>query len=316
MMVKVNFLWLLLIAGGLFVLLGVLYYRLTRTREWLGFYRRVCENMNFYFMCYDILRDEVILSAPTAAMLGIESSVRNFSHRVKQEGGKPGLPLYPLDQCLRSYEKDRFIKVSRDGEAAHRLQLHAYVFRDNRNRARHVVGMMMDVTHQFHKEAKLTVKAEMDGLTRLHNSGTCRQFLERTIGTSSRALFILMDVDNFKSVNDTLGHQAGDLVLTAVANAMRRVMKGRGFLGRLGGDEFCCYIHLLEAEDDVDRLCGELNRKVTEMCEEEKIAMRITLSIGAAILQGSMTYKDAYAKADKALYQSKERGRNTYTILS
>lgn len=109
-MVKVNLLWLLLIAGGLLAFLAVTYYRFARAREWLGFYRRVCENMNFYFMCYDILRDEVILSAPTAAMLGIESPVRNFSHRVKQEGGKPGLPLYPLDQCLRSYEKDRFIK--------------------------------------------------------------------------------------------------------------------------------------------------------------------------------------------------------------
>ena len=316
MMVKVNFLWLLLIAGGLLAFLAVTYYRFARAREWLEFYRRVCEDMNFYFMRYDILRDMVSLSAPAAAMLGLESPVRNFSQRVKEEGSRPGLPLYPLDQCLRSYEKDRFIKVSRDGQPAHRLQLHAYIFRDSRNRARHVVGMMMDVTHQFHKEAKLTVKAEMDGLTRLHNSGTCRQFLERTIGTSGRALFILMDVDNFKSVNDTLGHQAGDLVLPVVANAMRKVMKGRGFLGRLGGDEFCCYIHLLEAEDDVDRLCDDLNRKVTEMCEEEKIAMRITLSIGAAILQGSMTYKDAYAKADKALYQSKERGRNTYTILS
>ena len=140
MMVKVNFLWLLLIAGGL----AVLYYRLTRERERLGFYRRVCEDMNFYFMRYDILRDMVSLSAPAAAMLGLESPVRNFSQRVKEEGSRPGLPLYPLDQCLRSYEKDRFIKVSRDGQPAHRLQLHAFRI-GGRCAAGVVVGVLLQL---------------------------------------------------------------------------------------------------------------------------------------------------------------------------
>ena len=134
----------------------------------------------------------------------------------------------------------------------------------------------------------------------------------RTDGTRGGMLFLL-DVDHFKGVNDTIGHQGGDRALICVANALRRAFAGRGFLGRLGGDEFIAY---LAAEDaaEAETLARAIHENARRLGKEAGLPLDLTVSIGCALLADE-DYEAAYKKADRALYAAKEKGRNTHVIL-
>lgn len=134
----------------------------------------------------------------------------------------------------------------------------------------------------------------------------------RADGTRGGMLFLL-DVDHFKGVNDTIGHQGGDRALICVANALRQAFSGRGFIGRLGGDEFIAY---LAAEDaaEAETLARAIHENALRLGKEADLPLDLTVSIGCALLADE-DYEAAYKKADRALYAAKEKGRNTYVIL-
>ena len=135
--------------------------------------------------------------------------------------------------------------------------------------------------------------------------------MKENIGKRPGTLFLL-DIDKFKGVNDTIGHQGGDLALVCVANGLRQALGGRGFLGRLGGDEFACYLDAADRAEAED-IAGRIHQAVTHLAENAGLALPITVSIGVALL--SVEDADAaYKKADRALYQAKEGGRNRHVI--
>lgn len=164
----------------------------------------------------------------------------------------------------------------------------------------------------------ITNEAQHDGLTGLYNRRTfddfVNEFVVRRPGDKEGTLF-LVDMDNFKSVNDTLGHLAGDEALKTLAGAMRVVFPG-GYLGRYGGDEFVVFMVDCVSPKDIERYAGELNRKMAKDIEANGKSVKVSVSIGAANTVGVRECSELYTKADKALYHSKENGRNQYTIYS
>lgn len=164
----------------------------------------------------------------------------------------------------------------------------------------------------------ITNAAQHDGLTGLYNRRTfddfVNEFVVRRPGDKEGTLF-LVDMDNFKSVNDTLGHLAGDEALKTLAGAMRVVFPG-GYLGRYGGDEFVVFMVDCVSPKDIERYAGELNRKMAKDIESNGKSVKVSVSIGAANTVGVRECSELYTKADKALYHSKENGRNQYTIYS
>ena len=164
----------------------------------------------------------------------------------------------------------------------------------------------------------ITNAAQHDGLTGLYNRRTfddfVNEFVVRRPGDKEGTLF-LVDMDNFKSVNDTLGHLAGDEALKTLAGAMRVVFPG-GYLGRYGGDEFVVFMVDCVSPKDIERYAGELNRKMAKDIEANGKSVKVSVSIGAANTVGVRECSELYTKADKALYHSKENGRNQYTIYS
>ena len=137
-------------------------------------------------------------------------------------------------------------------------------------------------------------------------------WMKEHVGLRPGALFLL-DIDKFKTVNDTIGHQGGDQALVCVANALRQALGGRGFVGRLGGDEFICYIEENDF-DEVDALADSIHENVTRLGEEARLGLPITVSIGCALLEKE-DYDAAYKKADGALYRAKNGGRNQHMIV-
>ena len=129
---------------------------------------------------------------------------------------------------------------------------------------------------------------------------------------------MLVDIDHFKRINDTFGHQAGDEVLTSISIALKECVRPEDFVGRLGGDEFCI---LLDGLGDSDaQLVGTRIRSTIELYDfslnESDQSTVVTMSMGLAVSQPHDDAISLYERADKALYKSKQLGRNRLCTIS
>ena len=197
-------------------------------------------------------------------------------------------------------------------------------FEDGRRTA--IFAVAMDVTEQIRKEEALRAArreaveraaeaqklANTDPLTGLANRRAALDWLERLLGGSIEAeepISILMfDIDHFKRINDTLGHQAGDGVLRRVAEIARAQLRAEDLVGRIGGEEFVCILPGL-AGPAASSLAVRLCRAVAEKSGEAGLPTA-TISIGTAIARQGDTSESLIARADEALYAAKDGGRN------
>ena len=169
----------------------------------------------------------------------------------------------------------------------------------------------------------LDSKARNDLLTGTLNKLTFEEYTENCV-TSSQSTeqhaLILIDLDNFKGVNDTLGHAYGDKVLTNVGAILHSIFSKNDYIGRIGGDEFCVLLNTPPIDDGnykdfVVSKCKELSEAFHNNYTGDDGNYKISASIGVAMFPDCGTnFKELYAASDKALYASKKRGKDTYTF--
>ena len=171
--------------------------------------------------------------------------------------------------------------------------------------------------------ASLDTKAHIDQLTGILNK---KSFEDHTSGRLAAALtieqhaLILLDVDNFKGVNDTLGHAYGDQVLAKIGSILRAEFSAEDYLGRIGGDEFCIFMNTVPEDRDsyeafVRSKCESLCAAFRSNYTGEDGTYKVSASIGAAVFgKDGADFETLYAAADRALYSSKKRGKDTYTF--
>src|SRR5690606_8896692 len=133
----------------------------------------------------------------------------------------------------------------------------------------------------------------------------------------TRSSLILLDIDHFKNINDNFGHLFGDKVIRAVSEVLRRNTKGKDLAARFGGEEFI--IHLPETDINGARVVAESIRKTIESASiinpmSKKVVSRVTVSLGLTELLPQDQLEEAIARADKALYNAKNSGRNRVSI--
>lgn len=173
--------------------------------------------------------------------------------------------------------------------------------------------------------SKLDNQANIDRLTGINNKLSFEENTEYMLENAKpgeRHAIILLDVDNFKGVNDNLGHAYGDMVLADIGNVLRLTFNSSDCLGRIGGDEFCVLLNIPEnSQQDYLKL---INEKCTALCDAfhgkytgADGSYKISASIGAALFpDDGKSFPELYRKADSALYASKRKGKDTYTIYS
>lgn len=166
-------------------------------------------------------------------------------------------------------------------------------------------------------------KASIDRLTGILNKLAFEELSVSSIGNSHKSehkALIIFDLDDFKAVNDNLGHAAGDRLLESTGDILRTVFSEDDYLGRIGGDEFCVlvnthYADIEELKKDVTRKCveTEVRLRSCEIVSNSKI--NVSSSIGIALFpDNGKDFETLYNRADKALYRSKSRGKNCYTF--
>ncbi|MDD3369277.1 MAG: diguanylate cyclase [Lachnospiraceae bacterium] len=160
----------------------------------------------------------------------------------------------------------------------------------------------------------MKIKSEMDEMTGVYNKTTTELVMNEILTNSvtHQHVMLVIDIDNFKSVNDLSGHQMGDHVIKVIANLISKMFRKSDIVGRIGGDEF---IVLMVDVPSMDIVYTKLNELIQLMRYKPDMTIPeyVTLSIGMASNgQGATTYQALFEKADAALYQAKEGGKAQY----
>lgn len=189
--------------------------------------------------------------------------------------------------------------------------------RDEKDKPQYVLGVIDDVPERKAAEARIAHLAHYDPLTDLPNRALFREQLERELTLVQRGAqlaVLYLDLDHFKSINDTLGHPTGDELLKQVAHRLRSCLRETDLIARLGGDEFAIVQTALREPKDAESLAQRLRQVVTGTAFDLNGRLTTTdLSIGIALAPGDGTEIDELVKhADLALYGAKAEGRANY----
>jgi diguanylate cyclase (GGDEF)-like protein/PAS domain S-box-containing protein len=177
-----------------------------------------------------------------------------------------------------------------------------------------------DVTERHDRVRQIAERAIHDPLTGLVNRTGILEELERSLTASARSGrptgVLLVDLDHFKTVNDSLGHAVGDQLLRAAAARLTDTVRGGDLIGRLGGDEFVVVMRDLDAEDDAVEAAGRIVTAFREPLTHGDLEFYATASVGIAISGAATTADDLVREADTALYRAKDEGRDRASVFN
>ena len=186
------------------------------------------------------------------------------------------------------------------------------------------IGKIESADQKIAEEKDLVQRAENDLLTGILNKKTMEEKVTKCLkeiqGGDTHYIFFMVDLDNFKNVNDKLGHIYGDNAIVDTANKLTEIFSNNAYVGRLGGDEFavCASYDAFDEES----LLSYIKKKAEKICEVNRrtytngnVSIDITSSVGIAIAPDfGQDFETIYKMADSALYRSKNGGKNCYHI--
>lgn len=255
----------------------------------------------------------------------MESRARKEKFDVVVGQGIKGL-ICPEDEAeyLRHLDLDHMRKMYNDGiytsnycfrrmvdHELYWMELITHIFKNQYTGNTYALLYLKNVDAEKKRELAQEAAAKMDSLTCLYNRRAFEQeviqFMESE-QENPKGAFIMLDLDNFKIINDTYGHLKGDEVLKSLSRILKQTFRNQDIIGRLGGDEFVVFVKNITEEK-------LLNQKVEELfCSLAQVEeMALACSVGISLVQKKdFNYSAMVSQADNALYQSKNEGKNRY----
>ena len=158
-----------------------------------------------------------------------------------------------------------------------------------------------------------------DEMTGVLSKSAITDYAKKLMGKTpaKKFYFFIMDVDNFKAINDTYGHMKGDEVIIDVANIAKKCVGDKGFVGRIGGDEFALVLEKISEEEALRDVLREIRYIVREKYADEENNFTVTTSLGGGLYpDNASSYEDMFRLADKMLYIAQATGRDRYIIYT
>ena len=192
----------------------------------------------------------------------------------------------------------------------------AVVF-DDKRQIKRVLGNVLDINDTQNKFARMQHKAERDPLTGIYNRAVFEKYVNEVLADSSKRqhAFFLLDIDDFKNVNDSRGHAFGDTVLCELTANLERSFRSSDLLGRIGGDEFAVLMCDITSMENALVKAGQICSLYTKGAAKE--GLKISCSIGMVFCESDdgAAFDDLYQKADSALYKAKGKGKNVFVVF-
>lgn len=251
--------------------------------------KQLCEGVNYFHVCEKAAAEEV--EDATRAIDGFQDVIEGRSEQFEM--------IYPCHApTARRWFQLRFVSY---GDGSHFVMTH-----DN-------------ITKKYCAERKLRKLAYADPLTGLLNRRSILQRLSKitaNLRPSDELCVIIIDVDHFKKINDTYGHQVGDHVLRAVGSRIEACLRDEDMLGRIGGEEFLAVLPQCTHDGGVD-IAERIRRSVSiDPFHIDNRTISLSVTLGVAHTTGKTTPKDLIRSADDALYKGKRSGRDQVVTQS
>ncbi|MEG1426215.1 MAG: diguanylate cyclase [Oscillospiraceae bacterium] len=180
-----------------------------------------------------------------------------------------------------------------------------------------MIGFMSDIDAVKQQAEILEEKLQIDPMTKLYNKVAMARLSNKMLKDSTGGLhaMIVLDIDNFKGINDTLGHTFGDVVLMDVATKLKTLFRSDDIVGRMGGDEFAVLMKNMPDASSVLKKATELSSTFHQTYAGEKGNYMISCSMGVILIADrGETFETVYRKADAALYKAKQNGRDQFVL--
>lgn len=201
------------------------------------------------------------------------------------------------------------------------VRVRGLAIRDQNGKAYRVAGSITDITEQKDFEALLEYQALNDPLTGLPNRTLLQDKLRHLIKTTKRNsdhkfAILFIDIDRFKNINDSLGHQKGDQLLVSIANRLLNAVREQDTVARLGGDEFCILVDNLKSLSDIINFVKKVLRQLSTPFDLKGQEILTSASIGIAVSNSNYDRAEEMLRnADLAMYRAKTQGKNRYAIF-
>ncbi|HEX9026119.1 MAG TPA: diguanylate cyclase [Clostridium sp.] len=181
------------------------------------------------------------------------------------------------------------------------------------------MGAIIDIDKEKIEAEELLFKAQRDSLTGIYNKGSTHSMIEAYIksqGLNVNGALFMIDVDNFKAINDNLGHLAGDSVLTGISLMISEVFNENAIVGRIGGDEFVVYLKNISSEEFLYKKADDLLKGFRKKFIGESSDYKVSGSIGIAKYpEHGKSFEELFINADKAVYLAKSKGKDNYCVF-
>ena len=259
-----------------------------------------------------------LLKLPQGSNLSISSPAQQLHFAVYRNGRALAPHELPVQMAatrgidVNDFEQDI---VFDDGTIRH-IVGNATPLRDAEGNVTGAVSAAIDITLRKSAEEQIRKMAHFDALTNLPNRVLLMDRLEHAIAMSARNQthtgVIFIDLDHFKSINDTLGHHVGDMLLQQVADRLREDVREVDTVSRLGGDEFLIIVPELRQVDDARHIARKLLQSLSEPYVVSGQKLEVTPSLGVSVFPDHATEPSALIRlADQAMYRAKQDGRRT-----
>lgn len=283
-------------------------------------YRMLLNEARTVIFYYDVDKDELTYHQPSSDAESVQTVIEGLT----ADTGKISV--------IREEDRGKFIEVlSRLGgsgkESVEELALQVRVngllrhFRcffksicDDDGKVSRIIGKLDDVNEEVTRYEAVRAKAMYDALcVDIYNKSTTEELIKAKIKNGHAGALIMIDVDDFKSINDRFGHMFGDEFLKSFASAIKKEFRDSDVVGRYGGDEFCIFIEQVTGEI-AEKKCNHLLGKLSQI--EVPELGNVQSSMGVAAVKDGCEYRQLLNQADSALYIAKNRGKNRVVLFN
>lgn len=289
-------------------------------------YRIISEISDDILFEYDIKEGTLTASQAFINFYGLDPVIPNFKETILK------------NHLVHHSDMEIFKQLCEDMDAGESKILHELRFRlssdrfiwyqiqgtaltDKRGDPIKIIGKAVNIELQKQETESLTKKSQLDSLTGIYNKMVTGQFideyLKRENDKSSQSAFFIIDLDNFKGINDNLGHIFGDSVLVHISEKIKGSIRNTDIFGRIGGDEFVILLKDIRVRDYVVHKAEEIRSVFLNAYTGENHDYKISGSIGISLFpDDGNSYEELYKKADIALYKAKKGGKDRYEFYT
>ncbi|REL34941.1 EAL domain-containing protein [Thalassotalea euphylliae] len=300
--------------------------RMTGTLKDVSQIKKAEERLKLFAKCIENISDAVVIYDRQFNTIDVNKSFSRITGRSKADviGEQLQFNRYPAN-FTQSIKKQLVVEGSWQGEIEslrhnnelYYCELTLDVIRDEGDNISHFVGVFSDITSRKASDAELRRLANSDTLTGLPNRSYFQANQQRLVKSKTPHALLVFDLDNFKKINDSMGHQVGDLILVEVAKRIARVGGKRISVYRLGGDEFSIIIENTNDIHTVTTLAKEILNCIAQPLKLKNQEIVLFSSIGIVLYpEDGATPAELLKNADTAMYHAKGNGGNRYQFFS